>query len=136
MDEAKREEYLYWYKRALNILTRREHSIIELRQKLVTRDCPEGFADKIIEDFLERNYLSLERFAYSYAKNRADLGYGPVRTRYELERHEVPSSAIEEAFVEIDWRAARAKAERRVRQQDPLKRKEALYRRGFPLDEL
>lgn len=125
------ELWRYWRERGMNFLVRREHSITELTQKLLQRQCPSFLIDFLIGWYLEQNYLSLERFAYSYAKNRADLGYGPIRVRYELNQHEVPGRYITQAFKEIDWGAARERAERKIRQSDPQKRRQALFRRGF-----
>ena len=130
--EEEREEFeKYWYQRGLNFLVRREHSAVEMMEKLTQRGCPDWLADRLIARFKELNYLSLERFAYSYSKNRADLGYGPIRTRYELGYHDIPGNAIDEAFAEVDWESAREIAERKIRQDDPIKRRQALYRRGF-----
>lgn len=137
LDEAARLKlWKYWRERAMNFLVRREHSEVELRQKLRMRDCPSGILDELIDWFYERKYLSLERFAYSYAKNRSDLGYGPIRIRYELSgQHQVSDADIEEAFSEIDWVKARATADRKIKQTDPMKYRSALYRRGFLSDD-
>lgn len=133
LDEAARLKlWKYWRERAMNFLVRREHSEVELRQKLRQRDCPSGLLDELISWFYAQNYLSLARFAYSYAKNRSDLGYGPIRIRYELSgQHQIADTDIEEAFSEIDWEKARATAERKIKQTDPLKYRSALYHRGF-----
>ncbi len=129
---ARLKLWKYWRERAMNFLVRREHSEVELRQKLRQRDCPSGLLDELISWFYAQNYLSLARFAYSYAKNRSDLGYGPIRIRYELSgQHQIADTDIEEAFSEIDWEKARATAERKIKQTDPLKYRSALYRRGF-----
>lgn len=126
----------YWRERAMNFLVRREHSEVELRQKLRLRECPNWLLDDLIAWFYERQYLSLERFAYSYAKNRSDLGYGPIRIRYELSgQHQVLDADIETAFSEIDWVKARKTAERKIKQTDPMKYRAALYRRGFLSDD-
>lgn len=133
-DEEFDELWRYWRERGMNFLVRREHSITELSQKLLQRKCPPWLIDFLVGWYVEQNYLSLERFAYSYAKNRADLGYGPIRVRYELNQHEVPGRYITQAFKEIDWQEARARAERKIRQTDPQKRRQALFRRGFKTD--
>lgn len=130
--EAYLKLWKYWRERTMNFLVRREHSEVELRQKLRQRDCPSWLLNDLMHWFYEKNYLSLSRFAYSYAKNRADLGYGPIKIRYELSaQHQVPSKEIEEAMSEIDWASARSTAERKIKQSDPMKYRAALYRRGF-----
>ncbi len=135
--EAKREEEIarewrYWRERAMNFLVRREHSEVELRQKLQQRQCPSALIDPIIDWLYGERYLSLERFAYSYSKNRADLGYGPIRVRYELAQiHRISERDIKAAFKEIDWHHARLIAERKVGKKEGAKYYAALYRRGF-----
>lgn len=130
--EAYLKLWKYWRERTMNFLVRREHSEVELRQKLRQRDCPSWLLDDLMVWFYERNYLSLSRFAYSYSKNRSDLGYGPIKIRYELSaRHQISNKDIEAAFSEIDWDKARHTAERKIKQTDPMKYKAALYRRGF-----
>ncbi len=126
------EVWRYWRERAMNFLVRREHSDVELRQKLRQRSVPEWLLDLLITWLEDQGYLSLERFAYSYAKNRADLGYGPIRVRYELSaEHQIPNRFINEAFREIDWEKAEKVAARKIRHTDPFKYRAALYRRGF-----
>ncbi len=122
----------YWRERAMNFLVRREHSEIELRQKLTQRECAPWLLDEIIEWLYENRYLSLERFAYSHAKNRADLGYGPIKVRYELvNQHQIPQQFVDLAFQEIDWERSRKIALRKIGHKEPIKLKAALYRRGF-----
>ena len=131
-EEEKAREWRYWRERAMNFLIRREHSEVELRQKLQQRQCPPALIDPIIDWLYGERYLSLERFAYSYSKNRADLGYGPIRVRYELAQiHRISEKDIKAAFKEINWRNARAIAERKVGKKEGAKYYAALYRRGF-----
>lgn len=135
-EEHLRKLWRYWRERAMNFLVRREYSEVELRQKLTQRACPSWLLEEIITWLYAQRYLSLERFAYSYAKNRADLGYGPIRVRHELSgMHQISAKEIDAAFAEINWHEARATAERKIRQTDPYKYRAALYRRGFSGDD-
>jgi len=87
---------------ALRLLSRREHSTVELRRKLDQR----GFAAALVTPALERlqgeGYLSDQRFALSLARHRADQGYGQLRIRAELAQHGVDGSALEQALAELD----------------------------------
>lgn len=131
-EEEQAREWRYWRERAMNFLIRREHSEVELRQKLQQRQCPSALIDPIIDWLYGERYLSLERFAYSYSKNRADLGYGPIRVRYELAQiHRISERDIKAAFKAIDWHHARLIAERKVGKKEGAKYYAALYRRGF-----
>ncbi|HIW06115.1 MAG TPA: recombination regulator RecX [Candidatus Ignatzschineria merdigallinarum] len=135
-EEALLKLWRYWRERAMNFLVRREHSEVELRQKLTQRECPLWLLDDIVDWLYDQKYLSLERFAYSYSKNRADLGYGPLRVRNELSAmHQIASREIDAAFLEVDWYQARKTAQRKIRQTDPYKFRAALYRRGFAGDD-
>lgn len=132
---ALKEEFInYWQQRGLNFLVRREHSPTELSFKLSQRGCPLWLCDDLIEMFTRLDYLNLERFTYSFAKNKADLGYGPIKTRYELKHHAIPEVLITKVFAEIDWQKAKEKALRKIGKKEPLKIKNSLYRRGFSSD--
>jgi len=59
------------YRKAFNkcadLLSRRSHSIKEIRTKLL-RSVDKASADKVIEKFIELGYLDDEKFAYDYAE--------------------------------------------------------------------
>lgn len=129
--EEREKEKRYWFERALNLLMRREHSIVELRQKLLLKDCPNYLIDEIIEKCLEANYLSLERFAESFARNQSQLGYGPKKVQFLLKQHNIPSDLASIAMEEADFEAAKAIALRKIGNKPEPKLKAALYRRGF-----
>ncbi|MBS7819677.1 regulatory protein RecX [Wohlfahrtiimonas chitiniclastica] len=128
-DPAK--ELRYWQERALNLLMRREHSIVELTQKLTIKGCPETVLPKVLAYCHEHNYVSLERFAEMFARNQANLGYGPHRVTMQLRQHQVPSDLINIALEEADFTAAKAIALRKIGAKPEPKLKAALYRRGF-----
>jgi regulatory protein len=90
------------YAAALRLLARREHSSVELRRKLEQR----GFAAPLVTSAINRlqgdGYLSEERFAQALARHRADQGYGELRIHAELAQHDVESSTVERALVELD----------------------------------
>jgi len=90
---------------AMDLLARREHSLLELRDKLKRR-----FSDvSVIDDQLSRlageNLLSDVRFAESYVRQRVEKGYGPLRLREELRARGVSGLDIDLALeaLEIDW---------------------------------
>jgi regulatory protein len=90
---------------AMNLLARREHSVLELRNKLSRR-----FSDKLVIDeqlsrLTDEHLQSDARFAESYARQRTSRGYGPVRLREELRERGVSEADVDEAMEEltIDW---------------------------------
>lgn len=74
---------------ALRLLARREHSRQELRFKLLQRQLPEPVIESVLDDYEARDWLSDERFADVYARQRKDLAYGPLRIRAELQQRGV-----------------------------------------------
>ena len=92
-------------KSAMNMLSRREHSVLELTRKLQLREIPSSVIDEVIGSLIENNLLSDERFAESYVRMRSARGYGPQRVRLELQERGIGSDLIgcylDEA--EIDW---------------------------------
>jgi len=73
---------------AIRLLSRREHSAQELRNKLNSRDWPDDIGAKEIDELIiklqEKDIQSDQRFAESYTHMRYNKGYGPVRIDNEL----------------------------------------------------
>lgn len=129
--EDRQKEKRYWFERALNLLMRREHSVVELKQKLTIKGCRDELVDEIIEDCISANYLSLERFAEVFARNQAQLGYGPKKVQFLLKQHQVPSDLMAIALEEVNFDEAKEIAFRKIGQKPDPKLRAALYRRGF-----
>jgi regulatory protein len=91
---------------AMNLLARREHSVRELRNKLKRRFSDEAVIDEQISRLTLERLQSDARFAESYARQRADKGYGPVRLREELRERGVTEAEVDVALEElkVDWR--------------------------------
>ncbi len=96
---------------ALRLLARREHSRQELALKLRQRQAPESIIDRVLDDYEREGWLSDERFAEVYGRQRRDLGYGPVRIRSELQQRGVKLwPACLSCMAEADWVALAVKA--------------------------
>ncbi|RMG31544.1 MAG: regulatory protein RecX [Gammaproteobacteria bacterium] len=128
---------------ALRLLARREHARAELARKLLAR----GHAAEAVAAVLDRleaeGSLSEARFAETYARSRAERGYGPLRIRQELRRHGIDEARIEAALaaLEIDWAArARELCRKRFGPEPPrdwkarARRLRYLQNRGFDPD--
>lgn len=74
------------YMLALKWLTRREHSVLELRNKLCEKTDDAKLITEIIEQLLQKKYLDDTRFAESYARMRANKGCGLLRIKQELKQ--------------------------------------------------
>lgn len=90
---------------AMNLLARREHSLAELRRKLIAREYDPDVVEDVIVDLAARNLVSDERFAEGYVNYRMRRGNGPVRIRQELAKRGVDDSiaSIYLVNVELSW---------------------------------
>ncbi|MBP6627251.1 MAG: regulatory protein RecX [Arenimonas sp.] len=127
----------------MELLVRREHSRRDLKRKLGLRGAAPEEADAAVEKLAGLGYQDDDRFAASFARDRAASGYGPVRIRQELAGHGLSREQAETALgaCETDWAAsARSLVDKRFRPEqlaDPAKRRKAvdfLLRRGFDQD--
>ena len=72
------------YLLALKCLTRREHSVFELTQKLREKTEHPEFVPDVIKELIQKKYLDDTRFAEMFMRARATKGYGPLRIKREL----------------------------------------------------
>ena len=72
------------YASALKMLMRREHSKLELRQKLNLKDFDDAVINDSISLLAEQKYQSDERFSEAFILMRFNQGKGPVKISMEL----------------------------------------------------
>lgn len=91
--------------RAVQLLSRREHSSFELRMKLQQKGFERAAINRVLEKLEERNWQSNERFADVFYRQRVMQGYGPRRIRQEMQQKGVQEDDIECCFVShaTDW---------------------------------
>ena len=87
---------------AMNLLARREHSALELRNKLKRRFSDSCAIDEQLLRLANENLQSDARFAESYLRQRISRGYGPVRLREELRERGVGEADVDTALQELD----------------------------------
>lgn len=89
------------------MLGQREHSCAEIRQKLRRKfsALETSCIDNLIEEFVERGWLSDQRFAEVLVRSRANRGYGPYYIRRELAAKGIDDLHAEDALEmpEADW---------------------------------
>ncbi|MCA0901964.1 regulatory protein RecX [Microbulbifer agarilyticus] len=94
------------FNHALDLLSRREHSCEELRQKLTPRH-PEADFDGVLLRLQELNYQSDQRFAEVFCRSRVYRGQGPMRIRQELQLRGIRGAQAQEAMdrvqEDVDW---------------------------------
>jgi regulatory protein len=90
---------------AVRLLARREHSIEELRRKLLAKGYPSETIEPVIQKLAGKRLVSNERFTSSFVHHHAKRGQGPVRIRAELRQQGIADSQVEDALrsAEIDW---------------------------------
>ena len=134
------EAFIIVYNKALDLVSRREHSRNELLQKLDKR-YPN--TTPIIEDVLDKletnKILDDERFAEMYLNSRARKGFGPKKIEMELHSKKVDSFFISNAVEAYEsWlENAQRELKKKFKDQKPtdyqskMKQKQFLFTRGF-----
>jgi regulatory protein len=130
---------------AFRLLARRDHSLQELRQKLLIRKIPSAEADAVLKRLASEGLLDDERYARKAAIHLgAEKLWGPRRIREKLARKGIAPELLDEAAAEAErdlpagerlQRLARAKLkQRRIEELPPpeqMRLARFLYQRGF-----
>lgn len=131
--------------KALELLARREHSRLELRQKLIQRGFPTDHIEPVLDQLVEERLLDEARFAELYACGRADKGYGPLRISRELRERGVPQSLVDTVLADLgsDWlpklrelHRKRFKAQVPTNAMERMQQTRVLRQHGFSLDQI
>ena len=131
--------------KALELLARREHSRLELRQKLIRRGYPSDRVEPVLEQLAEERLLDENRYAELYACARADKGYGPLRIDRELRERGVPDDAVAAALAGLadDWlpklrelHRKRFKSRLPADVAERMQQTRVLRQHGFTLDQI
>lgn len=127
--------------RALGFLARREHSRLELKQKLAHHAPSPELLEALLDKLQARRLLSQERFAESIVHRRAER-FGSARIRQELKSHQLdrdtlaqvlePLKASEFERAQSLWRR-RFGSEPTANHAERLKQMRFLAARGFDL---
>ena len=127
------------YSAALKMLMRREHSKLELFNKLKLKGYDDEIIDSAITQLVEQNYQSDERFAEDFILMRFNQGKGPVKIASELKLRGISSFNLSD----FDW----FKSAKEIRKKkfgdlassdfkEQAKQKRFLQSRGFSLDQI
>ncbi|MGO1298197.1 MAG: recombination regulator RecX [Vibrio sp.] len=90
---------------AIQLLSRRDHGIVELQQKLAQKGYEDDEVQQAIAFCHEYHYLDDLRFAKSQVRQHVFKGHGKRRIQQELNAKRVAESVIEAALEEEapDW---------------------------------
>lgn len=132
--------------RAVSLLSRREHSALELRRKLLQRGFEESEVEQALARLSERGLQDDARFAQTLGRFRAGSGHGPQRLRAELAQHGLSSEQVAEAVAAAgdaeEWQQrALELAQRRWPQgvhdlREKRRLADFLARRGFAMEHI
>ena len=132
------------YNKSLDLLSRREHSTKEIREKLLLRfdDC--AVIDSVLTKLEKNNLISNLRFAEAYVSSRKRKGFGPKKIAFELSSKGVDESLTNSVIIEEgDWESAAKLAFSKKFKDGPspdtkekLKQKSFLKNRGFRFKEI
>ena len=127
------------YSSALKMLMRREHSKLELSQKLQAKGFDIVDVNSSISKLVQQNYQSDDRFSEGFILMRFNQGKGPVKIASELKMRGIDTFDLSL----FDW----FKLAKEIRQRkygdassldykEKAKQKRFLQSRGFNLDQI
>ena len=127
------------YSAGFKMLMRREHSRLELFQKLQTKGFDVDVVNNSISKLVGQNYQSDERFSEEFIQMRFNQGKGPVKIASELKMRGVNTFDLSV----FDWfQLAKEIRQRKFGDLSSLdfketaKQKRFLQSRGFTLDQI
>ena len=93
------------YQQGIKLLVVREHSILELRRKLIKRGYDDAVIATTIDQLQEEGALNEARFCEAYNYARHQKGYGPSKNSQELMERGVERQLIQQVLgrSDIDW---------------------------------
>ena len=138
------DAYKAIYNKALDIISRREHSQKELSDKLIKKFNIPELVDSVIHSLLEKNLLNDYRYSESYVVARKRKGFGPKKIGYELISRGVNENTVSEVIdAEGGWNDAALKAFNKKFKagigkdfKEQNKQKIFLQNRGFSFEEI
>ena len=127
----------------MDLLARREHGVIELSRKLVTKGFDAALVEEAVEALHNDRLVSDQRFCESMINSRFNRGNGPVKVRYELRNKGVAEHVVDNVMDELhpDWQRSLVKLIKKKyagqlsgTPAERVKQVKFLASRGFPHD--
>ena len=125
---------------AMDLLSRREHSVYELTRKLKQREFEIDEIDAAIATLQQDNLQSDSRFIESIVNSKINAGFGLIKIKYELRQKGISDDLVDDYFssLEVDWNLRMA--EQRIKKfgevipveyKEKMKQARFLQNRGF-----
>ena len=138
------DAFKFVYNKALDIISRREHSQKELSDKLIKKFNIPELVDSVIHNLLEKNLINDCRYSEAYVVARKRKGFGPKKIGYELVSRGINENTASEAIdAEGGWNEAALKAFNKKFKagigsdfKEQNKQKVFLQNRGFSFQEI
>ena len=127
------------YSAAMKMLMRREHSKLELFQKLQVKGFDIDIINAAISKLVKQNYQSDERFAEDFILMRFNQGKGPVKIVSELKMKGINTfdlSAFDWFELAKEIRQKKFGNHLSLDYKETAKQKRFLQSRGFNLDQI
>ena len=132
------------YNKALDIISRREHSEKEIKNKLLKKFDTSEIIDEVILKLIENNLINNFRYAQMYVHVRKRKGFGPMKIQFELMTRGINDSISSIAISEEgSWKeAAQIAFNKKFKNgvsndfNERYKQKSFLRNRGFSFEEI
>ena len=119
---------------AMDLLSRREHSVYELAQKLKKRDFDIDAIEAALDQLKQDNLQSDSRFVESVVNFRVNAGFGPLKIKHELRQKGISSEHVDDYLsgLTVEWQQLMAAQRSKKFGQDiPLDYKEKMKQARF-----
>ncbi len=127
-------------KKAVELLSRREHSRHELRLKLLNRSYPAALVEPVLDEMEQRSYLDDRRFAETWINSRLRRNpEGRARLSAGLAARGVSRDIIDDALRFADCTAALEQVYEKLSSRPSMTKEKllrALMRKGFSYAEI
>ncbi len=97
----RRNTYAKVRKKAMDLLMRREHALVELQKKMINKDYDAGVVVEVVEQLADEGLVSDARFAEAFVRYRCNNGHGPRRIQSELRERGV-SEKIQATYLDVE----------------------------------
>ena len=111
-DKKKRYKSINVRRSAMDLLARREHSRLELARKLHKKFSLYDEIETVLDQLIQDQLLSDERFTEAYVNYRQRAGFGPVKIAVELRERGI-NEVLVDRYLQLrshHWRAAASTA--------------------------
>jgi regulatory protein len=121
------------------MLVRREHSTLELTNKLTAKEFDQEDIDAVIASLIQQNYQSDERFAADFIQMRFNQGKGPIKISLDLKQRGIDRFDMSEYdFYALAYKIRKQKFGQAVPSdfKEKAKQQRFLQSRGFSFEHI